>query len=317
MLRSLPPAGSTSPGCATRYCTRPLRGALSRLSSISAWSRATLALAASMADCASITWERPASIAACAEITCERAADNAAWALCRVARSSSSCCCGRALRLTSASVRVKRFCAAVSSAWRCATTAWAVLFSLSRWATSEVAVSLAFSAWRTWAWAWANCASSTWVSIRATISPALTKSPSSTLISATRPGSLAATSTSVASMRPLPLANPSPRPVGRDTCQTSTPTPSSAATTRARLSHRLLSCFIPSPRTSGQAAAIALTLESAAAADFTGSIVPPGRRAGVDARQTRPTESHRKAESPVPRIRERGTERIVDLRAGR
>lgn len=107
------------------------------------------------------------------------------------------------------------------------------------------------------------------------------------------------------------------RPMFEHASQTSTPTPSSAATTRARLSHRLLSCFIPSPRTSGQAAAMALTLESAAAADFTGSIVPPGRRAGVDARQTRPTESHRKAESPVPRIRERGTERIVDLRAGR
>lgn len=270
-----------------------------------------------MADCASITWERPASIAACAEITCERAAESAAWALCRVARSSSSCCCGRALRLTSASVRVKRFCAAVSSAWRCATTAWAVPFSLSRWATSEVAVTLAFSAWRTWAWAWASCASSTWVSIRATTSPAVTKSPSSTSISATRPGSLAATSTSVASMRPLPLANPSPSPVGRDTCQTSRPTPTSAAATRTRLSHRLLSCFIPSPRTSSQPRRLRSMLESAAAANFTGSIVPLAERASVDARQTRPTGPHRKAEPPGLRLRERGTERIVDLRAGR
>ncbi|MDT4875518.1 hypothetical protein FQZ97_1108920 [compost metagenome] len=83
---------------------------------MSACSRATLAVAASMADWVSITWERAASMPACAESTCERDAASAAWALCSTARSSSSCCCGRALRLTSASVRVKRFCAAVSSA---------------------------------------------------------------------------------------------------------------------------------------------------------------------------------------------------------
>ena len=36
-----------------RYCTRPLRGALRTLSSISAWSRSVVARAASMAACAS------------------------------------------------------------------------------------------------------------------------------------------------------------------------------------------------------------------------------------------------------------------------
>ena len=45
--------------------------------------------------------------------------------------------------------------------------------------------------------------------IRATTSPALTKSPSRTRISLIRPAYLAATSISVASMRPLPLARPS------------------------------------------------------------------------------------------------------------
>ena len=53
MVRILPPAGTTSPGCARRYCTRPLRGALRTLSSISAWSRSVVARAASMAACAS------------------------------------------------------------------------------------------------------------------------------------------------------------------------------------------------------------------------------------------------------------------------
>lgn len=46
-------------------------------------------------------------------------------------------------------MRLKRFCAAVSSAWRCATTASAVAFSSARWATKDSAVNFAFCARRT------------------------------------------------------------------------------------------------------------------------------------------------------------------------
>ncbi|MCY1292602.1 hypothetical protein D9M70_418360 [compost metagenome] len=236
-LSNRPPAASTSPGWAIRYCTRPVRGALSRLSSMSACSRATLARAASTADCASTTCERVAAMPASAETTWDLAAASAAWALCSTARSSSSCCWARALRLTRVSVRAKRLLAAVSSAWRWLTTAAAVCFSLSRWATIARAVSWAFSAWRTCASAWVSWASSTWVSIFATTWPTLTKSPSSTRISATRPGSLVATSTSVASMRPLPPAKPAGRPLGFSVCQARAAIPARTRTTTPRPSH--------------------------------------------------------------------------------
>ncbi|MCY1540849.1 hypothetical protein D9M68_765140 [compost metagenome] len=91
-----------------------------------------LAVAASMADWASITWDFAAATPARAERTWALAAARAASALCSTARSSSSCCCGMALRATRVRVRAKRFCAAVSSAWRWLTTAPAVTVSLSR-----------------------------------------------------------------------------------------------------------------------------------------------------------------------------------------
>ena len=49
--------------------------------------------------------------------------------------------------------------------------------------------------------------------------PALTKSPSFTSTSVTRPGSLLVALSSVASMRPLPLTKPSPGPCGWLECQ--------------------------------------------------------------------------------------------------
>src|SRR5690606_24760378 len=91
---------------------------------------------------------------------------------------------------------------------------------------------MAFSAWRSCARAWASCASSTWVSMRASGWPASTKSPSSTSMAVTRPPSWVATSTSVASMRPLPQAKPSPRPPGRTSYQARAAT--SATTARDR-----------------------------------------------------------------------------------
>ena len=57
-----------------RYCTRPLRGALRILSSISAFSRSVVASAASRVACASTTWDLAASMAACASATCALAA---------------------------------------------------------------------------------------------------------------------------------------------------------------------------------------------------------------------------------------------------
>ena len=62
----------------------------------------------------------------------------------------------------------------------------------------------------TCACAWTRCASSVSTSIVASTCPAFTSSPSRARIVRTRPGALAATSTSVASIRPLPLAIPSP-----------------------------------------------------------------------------------------------------------
>ncbi|MCY1365976.1 hypothetical protein D9M69_528520 [compost metagenome] len=216
---------------------------------MSAARRRVLAVAASMADCASTTWERDAAAPARAESTWERAASKAASALSSRARSSSSCCWGMAWRATRVSVRTKRFCVAVSSAWRWLTMAAAVACSLSRWATRASAVALAFSARRTSARAWASWASSTWVSMRASTCPSLTKSPSSTAISATRPGSLVATSSSVASMRPLPLAKPSPSPAGRKPYQAPA-APAATIRTSAQARLRPLGSFIRSPANS-------------------------------------------------------------------
>ncbi|MNN64727.1 hypothetical protein D3C81_1801800 [compost metagenome] len=77
------------------------------------------------------------------------------------------------------------------------------------------------------------------MSMRATTWPTFTKSPSSTRISATRPGSLVATSTSVASMRPLPLAKPSPSPLGLRVCQASAAATANATAIIPRNAQRL------------------------------------------------------------------------------
>src|SRR5690606_27048467 len=68
--------------------------------------------------------------------------------------------------------------------------------------------------------------------MRARTWPGSTKSPSSTSMLATRPASLVATSTSVASMRPLPLAKPSPRPFGRSCHQAVAASRATAAASR-------------------------------------------------------------------------------------
>ncbi|MCY1375474.1 hypothetical protein D9M69_628900 [compost metagenome] len=79
--------------------------------------------------------------------------------------------------------------------------------------------------------------------MRASTWPWLTKSPSSTRISATRPGNWVATSSSVASLRPLPLARPSPIPSLRRPYQAPA-LPVTNSRPRARADLRLLRDFI-------------------------------------------------------------------------
>src|SRR5690606_6170746 len=76
--------------------------------------------------------------------------------------------------------------------------------------------------------------------MRASSWPASTNCPSSTSMLATRPPSLLATSTSVASRRPLPQAKPSPRPFGRISYQISRAMP---ATMAVRMLARIRRCL--------------------------------------------------------------------------
>jgi hypothetical protein len=92
-----------------------------------------------------------------------------------------------------------------------------------------LAVSTAILARASWASASRRCASSTLVSILARTWPAVTKSPSSTRISLTRPAILAATSISVASIRPLLLAKPSGSPSGLRDCHATKAAPAATA----------------------------------------------------------------------------------------
>ncbi len=87
---TLPPAPSTSPGWAMRYCTRASRGEVSWLSVMSASMRVTVALAAMMVERVPTSCARAASMAACAAATCAFDAATAACALRTRARSSSS-----------------------------------------------------------------------------------------------------------------------------------------------------------------------------------------------------------------------------------
>src|SRR5262249_11884011 len=187
MLSTFPPALSTSPGCATWYCTRPSRGAVSVLSLMSARSRSIRAFAASTDASASITWDLAIEMAAVAAATFAFAALTAASAASNLARSVSRSSTDPAPFPMASAVRANRFFAASYSAWRCVTMASAAAFSLSRCATLLRAVSTAFVArWRSASasWSWATSAS---VSIRARTWPVVTKSPSFTRISLSRP----------------------------------------------------------------------------------------------------------------------------------
>ena len=212
---TLPPAPSTSPGWATRNCTRPSRGATSCASCSSASMRATVATAASTDEVAPVACALAAATAAWPAATWALAASSAACWLRTRARSSSSSWPDDAPSFSSVVERARRRWAASSSAARAATWASAARTSLSRSATWARAVSTPFLAWAWRAAASSRCACRLLMSMRASGWPALTKAPSSTRMACTRPGSLVATSTSVASMRPLPLMKPSPGPLSR------------------------------------------------------------------------------------------------------
>ena len=209
MFSTLPPAPTTSPGWARRYCTRPSRGAVSSLSLMSASMRLTVAVAASTADSAPTVWALAASIAALAAVAWACAALSAASAPSTRARSSSSSCSDEAPSLARVSDRFTRRCAASSSEARWATVATLAVYWLSRRATSARAEVTACTARSRLATASCCCACNVSSCMRANGWPEVTKSPSCTRISATRPAYLLATSTSVASMRPLPLTRPS------------------------------------------------------------------------------------------------------------
>src|SRR5581483_710748 len=140
-LRTRPPAESTSPGWATRYCTRPSRGDLRTLSLMSAVMLSMAARAASTAASASTTSALAELIAASEAATCAWAAAIAALSPSAVARSLSSTCWDMTLVLASCSDRASFFADELSWASRWATTAAAARFSASRWTTRLLAVS--------------------------------------------------------------------------------------------------------------------------------------------------------------------------------
>ena len=81
MFSTFPPAFSTSPGWATRYCTRPSRGAFNVLSLMSAWMRSIVAWADSTAASAAMTRVLAVAMAASAAATFALALLTAALAL--------------------------------------------------------------------------------------------------------------------------------------------------------------------------------------------------------------------------------------------
>ncbi len=238
-----PPAPSTSPGWATRNCTRPARGAVSEASARSASIRVMLASAAVTCDSMPTTWAAEASTAARAASTCALTAVSAASALRTRLRSSSSSCCEAAPSAASCVERARRRRAASRSLSRNCTCAWAARNSLSRSTTWACAVATACSVCARRATASARAASSVATSMRASTSPASTNAPSSTVTSARRPANLVATSISVASMRPLPCTKPGPGPWSRPAFQANQAT--MATTSRAAgANHRFTELFI-------------------------------------------------------------------------
>jgi len=180
------------------------------------------AAAASTAAPASMTDACAALIEASAAASCASAAASAAWAASAAARSLSRTDCEMAFLRASGSDRASWRCAASLSARRWATTASAARSSAWRWRTRALAVWTPISARRSSACAWRSCASGWAVSMRASSCPAVTKSPSLAMMSAIRPATLAEMSISVASMRPLLLANPSGSPPPPSRCQATT-----------------------------------------------------------------------------------------------
>ena len=178
-----PPEGMTEPGSTTRYSMRPATGARSTRSSSATFKRLIWASASARAAVASpmaarATWTPACSPSRWAVRRSTSAPETSASCLSRVAWSSSSCAMRACTLRTSVSAPAR--CMAWEARSRAASTA-------ARWASRSVG------------------------SCRAMTSPALTRSPSRTGSSMTRPGYLAATSMRSTSTRPLPRWMPSGR----------------------------------------------------------------------------------------------------------
>ena len=235
MLTTRPPAPTISPARATIYCTRPARGAFNVLSSICtsiasivAWAAVTAASAPITEAFADATPARAAASDACAEAT-------AAAAPKALARSISNCRSDVMLFCVRDSERSYWRRATSSSARRCSRRASAARTSAARCSTSSVAFSTAISARRSSATIWLRLACNCRVSSVARGAPAVTSPPSFTSTVSIRPGSLAATSISTASIRPLPRANPSASVSDRVLCQIKKPDTATAMTIAAMI----------------------------------------------------------------------------------
>ena len=177
-LTTLPPAGSTLPGSANRYSTRPACGARTDKSPITDDTCAIFARACPTPACASL---RAASAACTAARAASRCAKRVLSSACEIKLSRNS------WRALSASI------CAVRSCWRCA--------SICACARRTVCSSCALPACAS-----ESCASAVCEEIRASTVPASTNCPSLTVISSTRPAYRLATSMRANSSRPLACA---------------------------------------------------------------------------------------------------------------
>ena len=222
---------------------RPVRGAVSVPSLISATTLAIAAFAASTEASALTTCAFAALMPASDAASCAFAASTAAFAPCWLARSLSSTWRLVVSVFTSSSERASLRSAASSWASCWATTAAAAARSASRCVTMLFAVSIPMTARFSSASAWLRFVCSCSMSIWARTCPFSTKSPSLTRISFSRPGVFVEMSISTASMRPLPLAMPAGRSSALMRCQAKYVPPATTMAAAAR-SHDLVLEFI-------------------------------------------------------------------------